>query len=156
VLGEELTKRFKSVEPNGWYPIEWLLQAMDILDERVGNYGLLHMGRMLFKLSHEARVLEVAKSARDIVFALDDMYHHANRGVGIGGWKVVKFEPGGIAVLEKNTPHHCVMEHGILSAALSVVGAPSIISQKQCFRLGADLCVYEINCAMADKNWNGE
>jgi hypothetical protein len=43
------------------------------------------------------------------------MYHHANRGTGIGGWKVLRFDAG-YAELEKMTPHHCVMEQGILSS----------------------------------------
>ena len=154
VIGEANARRLGEVDPNEWYPIAWLLDLMETLDREVGHYGLLRMGRRLFQLSHEKRVLEVAKSAHDIVHGIDAMYHHANRGKQIGGWKVLSFAPGQ-AELEKNTPHHCVMEQGILSAALAAVGCPGIVEQRQCFRQGADTCVYTISSSLTDARWSG-
>jgi len=154
VLGAEACRRLKDVTPSGWYPIELLLDMMDQLDRSVGHYGLLRMGRTLFDMSHKERVLQVATAARDIIEGIDGMYHHANRGVGIGGWKVLRFEPG-YAELEKTTPHHCVMEQGILSAGLAAVGCPGLVSQRQCFRNGADTCVYTISSSFTDEKWFG-
>ena len=136
-LGKQEWERLKRVEADQWYPIEQLLGLMEILEAHVGPYGLMQMGRRLFELSHKDRVKVIAKSARDIVYGIDDMYHHANNGRGIGGWKVLKFEPG-LAELEKNTPHHCVMEQGILTEALLTVGCAANVSQTKCFRDGAE------------------
>src|SRR5438270_604262 len=108
-LGVELLAKVQSVQPDGWYPIEDLLEMMERIEATIGRTGLVQMGRNLFRLSHEARVKEIAKSAGDIVFGINDMYLHANRGQQIGGWKVVSFKPGA-ARLEKTTPHHCAME----------------------------------------------
>jgi hypothetical protein len=155
VLGEEQAARLGQVDPNDWYPIEWLLELMDQLERHVGPYGLMRMGRTLFQLSHRDRVKAVAHSAKDIVYGIDGMYHHANRGRGIGGWKVLKFEPG-LAELEKNTAHHCVMEQGILTEALAMVGCPCNVVQTRCFREGADNCVYTITSALLDHRWSGE
>ncbi|HEX3772914.1 MAG TPA: hypothetical protein VHV51_00550 [Polyangiaceae bacterium] len=155
ILGVEDAARLAKIEPKGWYPIELMLDLMDKLDREVGHYGLLRMGRTLFNLSHETRVGQVADCARDIVYGIDDMYHFANRGRMIGGWHVLTFEPGN-AVLEKTTPHHCVMEQGILSAALSAVGCPGIISQTKCFREGADSCHYVVSSSFTDERWNGK
>jgi hypothetical protein len=154
VLGQEEADKLAKVDPEEWYPIEWLLGLMEKLDRQVGYYGLVQMGRTLFKLSHEERVLAVAKSARDIIYGLDGMYHHANRGSSIGGWKVTKFGPG-FAELEKNTPHHCVMEQGILSGALAAVGCPGSVDQKTCFRKGADSCIFTIMSSVQDARWTG-
>lgn len=154
VLGVEQVQKLKAVDPEGWYPIEWLLDLMDRLDKSVGHYGLLRMGRTLFEMSHKERVLQVAHSARDIIEGIDGMYHHANRGIGIGGWKVLRFEPG-YAELEKTTPHHCVMEQGILSEGLSTVGCPGLVSQRECFRKGADACLYTITSSLTDERWSG-
>jgi hypothetical protein len=155
VLGADEVKRLTAVDPAGWYPIEWLLDLMDRLDKQVGHYGLLRMGRMLFKLSHEDNLRAGGpRSARDLVYALDGMYHHANRGVGIGGWKVLKFEQGS-AELEKTTPHHCVMEQGLLSAAFSAVGCPVMVSQRECFRTGASACLYTLSSTVTDETWSG-
>jgi hypothetical protein len=154
VLGEDEAQRLAAVKPEDWYPIEWLLELMDKLDKQVGHYGLMRMGRTLFKLSHQERVTQVAKCARDIVYGIDGMYHHANRGRQIGGWRVLKFDPGD-AELEKTTPHHCVMEQGILAEALAAVGCPGIVSQRQCFRQGADACIYTITSSFVDARWSG-
>ena len=106
VLGQDEAQRLAAVNPEAWYPIEWLLDLMKSLDQHVGHYGLMQIGRTLFKLSHQERVIQVAKCARDIIYGIDGMYHHANRGRQIGGWRVLKFELGD-AELEKTTPHHC-------------------------------------------------
>jgi len=155
VLGKEEADRLKTIRPDGWYPIEWLLGLMEILEAHVGPYGLMQMGRRLFEMSHKQRVLQVAKSAKDILYGIDGMYHHANRGRGIGGWQVLKFEPG-LAHLEKNTAHHCLMEQGILTEALLTVGCAANVKQTQCFRDGAPTCIYEITSAFIDQRWTGE
>jgi hypothetical protein len=151
-LGSETVMRVQAVDPNGWYPIGWLLEMMDLIEKKLGKAGLILMGRNLFKMSHEQRVKAVAKGARDIITGLDGMYHHANRGEGIGGWAVLKFERGH-AEVEKTTPHHCTMEEGILLEALQCVGAPCLISQSQCFRQGAESCIYQINAMTLGKAW---
>jgi hypothetical protein len=152
VLGKEVAASVASVKPNDWYPIGMLLELMERLDQGIGYYGLIRMGRTLFELSHKERVVQIAKSARDIIYGIDGMYHHANRGVGIGGWAVTRFEAG-YAELEKTTPHHCVMEQGILTEALSAVGCPGIVSQLSCFRQGAEVCVYSVSSSLTDERW---
>jgi hypothetical protein len=154
VLGKEDAARLGAVKPTAFYPVAWLLDLMETLDRDVGQYALLRMGRNLFKRSHQKRVLEAARSAKDIVHGIDGMYHFGNRGTAIGGWRVLKFEPG-LAELEKTTPHHCMMEQGILTEALSVVGCPSNVEQRQCFRKGADSCVYVVSSTFTDEKWSG-
>jgi hypothetical protein len=155
VLGAEEARKLTAVDPDGWYPIEWLLDLMERLDKQFGHVALMRMGRMLFDLSHKERVLKVATCAYDIVSGIDAMYHHANRGTGIGGWKLLRFEAG-IAELEKTTPHHCVMEQGILSAGLAAVGCPGNVTQEKCFRKGADACVYVVTSTLTDERWSGK
>jgi hypothetical protein len=154
VLGAEEVRKLAKVEMDAWYPIEWLLDLMDKVDKELGHYGLLQLGRRLFALSHEERLVQVARSAADVIYGIDGMYHHANRGTGIGGWKVIRFDPG-YAELEKTTPHHCVMEQGILSAALAAVRCPGIVSQKQCLRQRADTCLYAVSSSFTDERWFG-
>jgi hypothetical protein len=154
VLGAEEVEKLGRVQMDGWYPIEWLLDLMEKVDKELGHYGLLQLGRKLFALSHEERLVQVARSAADVIYGIDGMYHHANRGSSIGGWKVLRFDAG-YAELEKTTPHHCVMEQGILSGALAAVKCPGIVSQKQCFRQGADFCLYVISSSFTDERWYG-
>ena len=154
VLGPEEVRKLTAVDPAKWYPIEWLLELMETLDKAVGRYGLLQMGRALFKLSHEAQVRAHVHSARDLLHGIDAMYRHNNRGAGIGSWKVTRFEPGS-AELEKTTPHHCAMEQGLLSAAFTAVGCPVTLSQSECFREGATACVYVISSTVTDERWSG-
>src|SRR5690606_39660959 len=94
---------------------------MEVLGEKIGDYGLMRMGRNLFEMSHQERVIKEAHSASDILYGFNSMYRHANRGTGIGGWSVKAFAPG-TATLQKTTPHRCKMEQGILAASLKAVG----------------------------------
>lgn len=153
-LGDDVVARLNALDPTGWYPIAEFLALMETLDQKIGQHGLMSMGRALFKMSHERRAKAEAKSAADIVFGIDGMYHFANRGIDIGGWKVVGFTPGR-AVLVKNTPHHCAMEQGILDEALRLVGAPARVSQTECFRKGADVCRFSIHSLITDDRWMG-
>lgn len=152
ILSPTQAARIKTIEPDGWYPIEFLLELMETLDQKLGRYALLKMGRTLFQLTHEKRARELAHQGRDIIYAMDEMYRHANRGQQIGGWRVVAFDAHG-ATLEKTTPHHCAMEEGILSQALASIGAPSMVTQSACFREGADACTFVVTPAVGESRW---
>lgn len=154
VLGNQEYERARRVQPDGWYPIVWLLDLAEILEAHVGRYGLMQMGRRIFETTHKARVLAQAKTARDILYGMDGIYHHSNRGRGIGGFQVVNFN-GGVAELEKNTPLHCVVDQGLLTEALLATGCACNVVQTRCFREGADSCTYEITSAFVDKRWTG-
>lgn len=151
-LGTALHSRLSDVKAEGWYPIELLLELMTTLDARVGKNGLRQMGRKLFQLSHEAHVTKTFSSAAQILGGFDALYHRANRGEGIGGWKLLSWEPGR-ARLEKTTPHHCALEEGIVMAALNCVNVPGSVSQEQCLRDGADCCILNITSVVRDGRW---
>jgi hypothetical protein len=154
-LGRERAAKLATIKADQWYPIADLLDLMEALDERVGSMGLLRMGRSLFDLSHRENVRSVAHSAKDIIYGFDDLYHRVNRGDRIGGWHVLKFEPG-YAELESTTPHHCMMEQGIMTAALAAVDCPSTVSQSQCIRTtGHDCCIFTISSMFTDARWSG-
>ena len=154
VLGTDMVQKLRTVKPDGWYPISMLLDAMDRLFDRVGRFGLLQMGRKLFEMSHAKKFKQVARSAGDLVYGIDGMYHFANRGNGIGGWQVAIFQPGH-AELVKTTPHHCVMEEGIVSEALRTLDIPSTVTQSLCMREGADYCRFVIRSPIVDEKWMG-
>jgi hypothetical protein len=154
LLGPERVAWLEKVVDDQWYPIAELLALFEQLDGRLGDLGLRKMGRTLFRQSHADRLRGTVHSARDILFGFDDMYRHANRGDRIGGWKVISFVPG-VAALEKTTPHHCVMEEGIMAEALALVGVPAEISQSQCFRRGDDLCRFVVSSPVEDHRWTG-
>jgi hypothetical protein len=154
VLGEELNRKANAVTADGWYPIDDLLQMMDRIDSAIGRAGLVQMGRNLFRMSHEEKAKAVLHNGADVLFGVDALYHNANRGEEIGGWKVVEFKPG-LARMEKNTPHHCVMEEGILMEAMRMVGVPVMVAQTECFRQGAPLCIYKLTSVVTDDRWMG-
>jgi len=155
-LGRELAAKLTQVKAERWYPIGDLLELMDALESRVGDVGLMRMGRSLFDLSHKENLQRVASSARQVIHMMDDLYRFANRGDRIGAWTVLKFEPG-YAELENTTPHHCMMEQGIMTAALSAVGCPSTVAQSQCIRTtGHDCCIFTVTSMFTDERWNGK
>ncbi len=145
ILGAERRAALERIRADGWYPIEELLTMTDVLDARIGAFGLRRVGRTLFQLSHAERTAAALGCGRDVVFGIDGMYHHANRGRDIGGWTLLDVDDAR-AILEKTTPHHCAVEEGILAEALATVGCRAVVSQRQCFREGHDLCVFEVQC----------
>lgn len=154
-LGAVHAAKLTQVKAERWYPISDLLDLMDTLEASVGEVGLIRMGRALFDLSHKENLQKVASSARQVVYMFDQLYHYANRGERIGGWHVLKFEPG-YAELENTTPHHCMMEQGIMTAALAAVGCPSTVSQSECIRkTGHDCCIFTVTSMFTDARWNG-
>jgi hypothetical protein len=154
ILSMQTIERLGQVAADQFYPVSWFLDLMEELDRGVGRVGLVRLGRRVFNLSHKERVLAAATSARDIVYGIDGMYHHAHRGQGIGGWEVLRFEPG-VAELDKTTPHHCAMEEGLLLEALFAVGVPARIEQRQCFREGGASCIFVITSVVTDAKWSG-
>lgn len=153
-LGKDLSAKLQSVKPNEWYPIGVLLEALDRLDSKLGTYALKNVGWELFKLSHADAVRQAVKSAHDLLHGFDSMYHRANRGTAIGGWRLLRFDPGH-AELEKTTPHHCVMEEGILQEAMRTIGVKVEVSQRECFRKGAEACVFVVTSPITDSRWTG-
>jgi hypothetical protein len=154
VLGSETAARIRRVHANAWYPIDELLGPLEYLDGKLGAAGLRKVGRKLFELSHRDRVRSVIKSGLAIAHGMEGMYRAANRGQGIGGWKVLAFEPGE-ARLEKTTPHHCALEEGIVGAAMMMVGVPVAIEQPHCLRKGQDHCEFVITTVIKDGRWTG-
>lgn len=154
ILGPVWVERLRTLKPDQWYPISTLLELLEALAKRGGHASLVQMGRRLFRDSHQARVTPDLKSAGDVIFGIDGMYHHANRGQDIGGWSVLRFAPGA-AVLHKTTPHHCALEEGILYEALHTVGAESLIVQSRCRTRGDDFCEFEIRSTVRDERWMG-
>jgi hypothetical protein len=144
----------RELDRSDWYPVEVLLRVEEALEESLGKFGLSRAGRTLFEMSHKDRMLELAHSARDVIYGMDALYHFSNRGIGIGGWRVVSFGIGR-AELEKTTPQHCLVEEGVLTGALSAVGCPSSITQSKCVRQGYDHCLFSVTSAFIDARWTG-
>jgi len=153
-LGPDLAKRLQAVRPDQWYPIGLLLEAFEVLAEKLGDYGLHHVGWELFKLSHADSVRANVRSAHQLLHGFHSIYRNVNRGQGIGGWKVLTFEPG-LAVMEKTTPHHCKVEEGIMEEAMRTLGIRVEVNQSQCLRKGAAACHFVLRSPVTDERWNG-
>lgn len=154
ILGQAWTQRLRNVSPDGWYPIDTLLELLQTLAKKGGHASLVQMGRQLFRDSHQQRLIPELLSAADVLFGIDAMYHHANRGQDLGGWEVKAFGPGR-ALLKKTTPHHCALEEGILHEALHTVGADALIVQPVCRQHGAAWCELELRSSVRDERWMG-
>jgi hypothetical protein len=153
VLGKERFAGLQRLIPTSWYPVVTMLDVLEVLDQRLGEESLRKIGRTLFAQSHEAHVRESKLTAEELLFGLDALYRNANRGTDIGGWKILEMTRGR-AVLEKTTPHHCIMEEGILDQALRAVQVPPTIYQSRCFRRGADACKFVITSSVDDQRWS--
>jgi hypothetical protein len=153
-LGPDLARRLSAVRADEWYPIGLLLEAFEVMDAKLGDYGLHHVGWELFKLSHADAVRANVRSAHELLNGFDAIYKRVNRGEDIGGWNVLVLEPGH-ALLEKTTPHHCKMEEGLIEEAMRTLGIRVEVSQSRCFRKGADACHFVLRSPVTDERWTG-
>ncbi len=154
ILGKEKAQELRQVKPDSWYPIKMLLEPLDLLIQKMGDRALVPIGFALVKLSHADAIKKNYSSAKQLLGGFDGIYHRANRGEDIGGWKMLSFEPGK-AVLENTTPHPCNLEVGIVQEALRVLQVPSIIKQSQCLLEGADCCHFVVTSHVKDRHWMG-
>jgi hypothetical protein len=154
VLGKDMAARITAVKPDQWYPVALMLDALEVVERKVGGSVLRQVGRRLFELSHAEQAKAHVKSAADLIFSINTMYTTANRGVGIGGWVVRSFEPGR-AVLEKSSPHPCMLEEGILTQAFVTCGFPVLVKQTQCVLKGDECCLFELSSVLQDVRWHG-
>lgn len=154
ILGKERAAELRQVKPNEWYPIKMLLEPLDLLAQKMGDRALVPIGFALVKLSHAEAIKKHFTSAKGLLNGFDAIYHRANRGEDIGGWKVLSFDPGK-AVLENTTPHPCMLEVGIVQEALRVLQIPSIIKQTVCILEGADCCHFTVSSQVQDRLWQG-
>lgn len=155
ILGADVTRTLRMLHHDRWYPIATLLEPLERLDKVLGQSSLRRIGWSIFRLSHEAGMKRDKPAGRDIIYGIDAMYHAANRGVDIGGWSVLSFVPGE-AHLEKTTPHHCVVEEGILEAAFRAIEVPALIRQTACFRKGDDACRFVVTSHVTGPRWMGQ
>ena len=153
-LGKDVMEKVDQVRPDVWYPIELLIEVMQRLFESTGAAGTRRLGRELFKASHAEEAKKHLHSARDLVYAFDQLYNQANRGKGIGGWKVLSFEPGR-AELEKTTPHLCFLEEGIWLEAMKTLGIVASVTQPRCIHAGDDTCAFLVTSVVRDQRWTG-
>ena len=155
VLGAYWMARLRTIRPAEWYPIGTLLELQQQLIHRGGHCSLVRLGRQLFRDSHQERLAPALHTAGDVLFAIDAMYRHANRGQNIGGWEVLRFGPGH-ALLRKRTPLHCAIDEGFLHEALNSVGAIALIVQSACMQTGAKACEFEVRSSLSDERWCGD
>ncbi len=152
-LGADLAARIKNVKEDAWYPIAEMLEMLERLDQKLGSFHLRQVGWTIFNRYHKEAVIAHFSNARQLIEAFDSMYHQANKGTQIGGYKVLSFEPGR-AVLEKATPHHCLMEEGIVEESLRAINVPAKVSQTKCFRKGDEVCHFVVETSITDERWD--
>lgn len=150
-LGKELADRLRAVKPDQWYPISEMLTLLDRLDERLGSFHLKQVGWTIIQNVPPGGFSRFP-TARALLEGMDETYRYNNRGDEIGHWRVVAFTPTH-AELEKTTPHHCVMEEGIIEETLRVVGVSAKVQQTACFRKGAPLCHFRVEPRRPDERW---
>lgn len=144
----------RTIDPDGWYPIDLLLTLADVIHQRAGAAALASMGHSIFMLSHERHSSTRAASIGDLAFSADAIYRRANRGNAIGGWRVLEFAQS-LAVIEKTTPHPCQFDEGIMQAGCRSLGVAVTISQRRCLLKGDDTCEFVVVGAPDEPRWMG-
>ncbi|WP_250630882.1 hypothetical protein [Rhodoflexus caldus] len=135
-----------NVEPNGWYPQIYWLNAFRTIGENFGDNTLFSVGKAIPENAAFPPEINDLKSA---LASIDVAYHMNHRNGEIGYYKLVSFdEKSKTAVMECRNPYPSEFDRGIITAmarkfkpAFSIVNV-SLDHHKPTRKNGAMECTY--------------
>ncbi len=102
------------VDPEGWYPLKNLLQALKYISDEIGPNTLFAIGK---GITVNAKFPEGIENLEQALLSINEAYHMNHRGGEIGYYKLVEFDPEARhAVMECNNPYPHYFDKGIITA----------------------------------------
>jgi hypothetical protein len=154
LLGADEVAALRTLPPESWCPVSTHVRLVQRVRAQLGDAVIRSIGATIFAATQEGAVRAARPSVRTVVFGFDRLYRSTNRGPDIGSWQVARFSAGD-ALLQKTTPHDCVLDEGFLEAMFRTLQVPVVIYQESCVRNGADRCDFRLASHVVDARWTG-
>jgi hypothetical protein len=132
-----------AVKDQEFHPLSLYIDACDYLENRLGMYAWLRVGRRM-----AVRVMETAfppdlSTVEEGIAQIDAAHRMFCRPV-VGGFELTQRTPGNL-VLRYTAPYNCTLQEGMFyEVALRYGAANASVTHVECRRKGAAACVYEI------------
>ncbi len=134
---------YDDVQPDKCYPMKKFTLLTDYIEEKLSVTLLKNIGTGIIPEMKKAGIFP-NWTAEEFLKAMPHVYLDANRGAGIGQWKVISEEKNH-TVLENTTMHNCTLEERVLMGGLKAFGAKYMkINQTECMKKRDNRCLFDI------------
>lgn len=132
-----------NIDAAAFYPIALYLELCSYLEERLGTYAFLRLGRKMGAAVMDRAFDTDAKTFDEAVAQIEGAHKLFCKPV-VGGFQIVTREPGKIA-LDCTTPYNCVLQEGMFYEIAIRYGAPNAtVTHASCRRRGAAACRFDV------------
>lgn len=131
-----------TIEDRTFYPIGLYLELCGYLEERLGRYAFLRVGRKMGAAVMDTAFSADVKTIDDAVAQINGAHKMFCKPV-VGGFEI---EPSaGKIAINCTTPYNCVLQEGLFYELAIRYGAPNAtVTHTQCRRRGAKVCRFEV------------
>lgn len=133
----------EAIVPTEYYPLSLYLELCNYLEERLGTYAFLRIGRKMGGAVMET-AFPASLSTVDEAIAQIDGAHRVFCRPLVGAFETSRTSPGALTV-RYTAPYNCVLQEGLFYEVAMRYGAPNAsVTHAACRRDGAPACVFSI------------
>jgi hypothetical protein len=132
-----------AINDRDFYPISLYVELCDYLEERLGTYAFLRVGRKMGAAVMDTAFPPDVKSIEDAIAQIDGAHHVFCKPL-VGAFELVDRSPGRLTV-RYTAPYNCVLQEGLFYEVAIRYGAPNAsVTHASCRRKGDSACRFEI------------
>jgi hypothetical protein len=132
-----------AVDPAQFYPLALYTELCDYLEQRLGTYAFLRVGRKMGAAVMDTAFPPDVKSVEDAIAQIQGAHKFFCKPL-VGAFEMVERSQGKVTV-DYTAPYNCVLQEGLFYEVAIRYGAPNAsVSHAACRRKGAPACRFEI------------
>jgi hypothetical protein len=132
-----------AVKDQEFYPISLFLELCDYLENRLGMYAWLRVGRRMGVNIMNASFPPDIKTVEDAIAQIQ-VAHQMFLRPAVGAFDLTQRTPGQL-VLRYTAPYSCTLQEGLFyEVAIRYGAANAAVNHVECRRKGAEACLFEI------------
>ncbi|MFT3765163.1 MAG: hypothetical protein QM820_06555 [Minicystis sp.] len=132
-----------NVKDQEFHPLSLYLELCDYLENRLGVYAWLRVGRRMGLSVMETAFPPTIKTVEEAIAHIDAAHRMFARPA-VGAFELTQRTPGQL-VLRYTAPYNCTLQEGLFyEVALRYGAANAAVTHAECRRKGAEACRFEI------------
>ncbi len=136
-------KELQGLKNDELYPVSLYIDLTNYVEERVGTYAFLRLGRKLGKVVMETSFPSTLKTVEEAIDFIQVAHEQFCRPV-VGAFEVTERKPGAL-VMRYTAPYNCTLQEGLFYEIALRYGADNAtVTHSACRRHGGDACRFEI------------
>ncbi|MCA9690425.1 MAG: hypothetical protein R3A51_23495 [Nannocystaceae bacterium] len=131
------------LEDREYYPLAIYLELCDYLEQRLGMYAFLRVGRRMAIAVMDTAFPPTLQTIEEAVAEIHAA-HQLFCKPTVGAFEIAASAPGRIAV-RYTAPYNCILQEGLFyEVALRYGASDATVAHAECRRRGHDACRFEI------------